>query len=207
VRFLSNHCPYASAYDGGKVARVYSNAEMTEHEIGRHCPQDLIGWRDAVAFFNRMSPAFLPLHTTTLPSAPMFRQLARIIMGRPSDTFALGRLIVESPRQFVNRNFHSPEVKGLFTPWAFHLDYGPNVRGGATFAFVAAMSAYLRGIKIVEGGAGCLDRYEQWRGGTTLVGGLLSPVEPSRTRHRRQTRLRSNSYERFGYACAAANFR
>jgi phytoene dehydrogenase-like protein len=156
VRFLSNNCPYATAYAGGKVARVYSDPEMTEHEFGRYSPQDLAGWRAAVSFFKRTAPTFLPLHTTTLPSAAMFRQLARIAMGRPADTFALGRLILESPRQFVDRHFHSAEVKGLFTPWAFHLDYGPDVRGGATFSFISAISAYLHGIKIVQGGASCL---------------------------------------------------
>ena len=181
VRFLNNSAPFASAYDGDRVARVYTNVEMTEQEIGRHSRQDLAGWRNAVAFFDRTAPNFLPLHTTTLPSAAMFRQLGKIAVGRPADTLALGRLLLESPRQFVDRHFHSPEVKGLFTPWAFHLDYGPDVRGGATFSFVSAMTAYLRGIKIVEGGAGklftAMRAIIEQRGGTVLTDSKVAGVE------------------------------
>jgi phytoene dehydrogenase-like protein len=75
-----------------------------------------------------------------IPSAAMMPQLARIAMKGPAATFALARLAADSVRQFVDRSFHSTEAKGLFTPWAFHLDYGPDIRGGAMFAFVAAMT-------------------------------------------------------------------
>jgi phytoene dehydrogenase-like protein len=186
IRFLNSNCPYSSVYSGARVARVYCDPEMTELEMGRHSPQDLAGWRRAVSFFNRTAPTFLPLHTTTLPSLAMFRQLSRIAMGGPLDAFALGRLILESPRQFVDRNFNSPEVKGLFTPWAFHLDYGPDVRGGATFSFVPAISAYLRGIKVVEGGAGRLFKairaLIEKQGGEVLTNTKVTGVEISEGR-------------------------
>jgi phytoene dehydrogenase-like protein len=186
VRFLNNSFPYASAYSGGKVARIYCDPEMSEHEIARFSPRDLAGWRAAVSFFKRTAPTFLPLHTTTLPSVAMFRRLARIATGRPADTLALCRLLLESPRQFVDHHFHSPEVKGLFTPWAFHLDYGPDVRGGATFSFVSAISAYLHGIKVVRGGASCLfttvraliEKY----GGEVLVNSKVAGIEISDNR-------------------------
>ena len=124
--------------------------------MARLSPGDLTGWRGAAAYYSQMAPAFLPLHTMPLPSGAMLRQLARISMRGPTATLATARLAVDSLRQFVDRRFYSNEAKGLFSPWAFHLDFGPDIRGGAMFAFVSAMSAYFRGIVIAEGGAGKL---------------------------------------------------
>ena len=45
-------------------------------------------------------------------------------------------------------------MKGVLEAWGYHLDFGPYVSGGRIFAFVAAMSAHLNGMPVVEGGAG-----------------------------------------------------
>lgn len=153
VRFVYNNSPYASVYSDADCARVYRDLEMTEREMARHSTDDLAGWQAAVKFFTRIAPTVLPLHFTELPSLAMSRQFARIIARNGLDLIGIARLIVETPRQFVNRYFATSQVKGLFTPWAFHLDYGPDVRGGAMFSFVAAISAHLRGLNVVEGGA------------------------------------------------------
>lgn len=156
VRFLYSNTPFASAYSDGDCACVYRDVEMTKREMARHSSDDLVGWQNAVNFFMQIAPTVLPMHFMELPSLPMARQLIRIIAGNGLQTIGVARLIVESPRQFVDRFFSTAKVKGLFTPWAFHLDYGPDVRGGAMFSFVAAISAYLRGLNVVEGGAGRL---------------------------------------------------
>ena len=156
VRFLSSGYPYSSAYPDGKVARVYCDPQRTEAEMARLSPRDLTGWRHSAAFYSQMAPVFLPLHTMPLPSAAMIRQLGRVAMKGPSASLAMTRLAVGSVRRFVDCHFHSTEAKGLFSPWAFHLDFGPDIRGGAMFAYVSAMSAYTRGIMIAEGGAGKL---------------------------------------------------
>ena len=48
----------------------------------------------------------------------------------------------------------SPEARGLLESWGYHLDFGPDVPGGAVFAFLAALSAHVHGMPITEGGAG-----------------------------------------------------
>lgn len=154
LRFLSNNCPFASAYADGRIARVYRDPETTKFEMARNSAEDLAGWQRAVTLFKESAPNFLPLQFTTLPSFEMIRQVGRILTGGPSTALRLGHMLSQTCRQFVDRYFSSPEVKGLFTPWAFHVDYGPDIRGGAMFALVSAMSAYLRGMYVAEGGAG-----------------------------------------------------
>ncbi len=92
----------------------------------------------------------------------------------------------ESSRQFVNRRFESLDVKSLFTPWAFHLDYGPDVVGGAVFSFIPAMSAHLRGIRVVRGGASRLTNafrtLLERRGGLVRTRASVNAVEVSRNK-------------------------
>ena len=84
VNFLSTDQPYASGYDGGRAARVFLDEERTEREIGRLSAPDRKAWRDAVSFYKRTAPRFLPLQSQPMLSAVMFRQIGRIFAGRPS---------------------------------------------------------------------------------------------------------------------------
>jgi phytoene dehydrogenase-like protein len=65
----------------------------------------------------------------------------------------LRHVIFGSPRQLVDRFFSTEEAKGALLPWAFHLDFGPDVRSGAAFAFLAAVSGHLNGLVLAQGGA------------------------------------------------------
>ncbi len=156
LRFVASPFPYASVYAGHKAARVYADRERTEREIAAHSAADVAGWRRTLALFERTAPDFLALFFTALPSIDAARHAWRLATRRPGDALRLWRILRESSRGFVDRTFGSPEVKGLFAPWTYHMDHGPDMRGGATFAFVAAMSGHLRGLLAAEGGAGRL---------------------------------------------------
>lgn len=156
LRFLSGPCSYATAFDGGRAIRVYRDPTATEAEVGRFSAADAGAWRELVGLFERTARHFLPLFFMTMPSVAVARQAARLIGSSPADALRLRRLIKETPRHFVDRRFATPEVKALLVPWAYHMDSGPDVAGGATFAFVAGMSGHLRGMNVAEGGAGAI---------------------------------------------------
>ena len=156
VKFVTNGSPYASAYTGGTAARVYTDPARTEAEIARHSPQDLDGWRRVVGLFKRTAGRFLPLFNTELPSADALDKVRRMAAAGPMDALRVAGIFWQTPRQFGDRYFRSEPVKGLFAPWSFHLDYGPDVHGGAMFSFINGMSAHLNGLNTVEGGVGRL---------------------------------------------------
>jgi phytoene dehydrogenase-like protein len=186
VKFLSNDRPYASGFDGGRAARVFLDEERTEQEIGRLSATDRKAWRDTVSFYKRTAPRFLPLQSQPMLSAVMFRQIGRVLAGNPADTASLSRLLFESVRQFCDRRFQSLDIKSLFTPWAFHLDFATDVRGGAIFSFIPAMSAHLRGIRIVQGGAsrlaGAFQTLIDGHGGTVHTAARVTAIEIIRNR-------------------------
>ena len=156
LEFLSNPYPYATAFEGGKVLRVYKDPARTEREIAAHSVADAAAWCELVALFKRTAPYFLPLFFTALPSGAAALQAAKLIGASPRGAWELRRVLDDTPRAFVDRRFVTPEVKALLVPWAYHMDLGPDVRGGATFAFVAGLSGHLRGLSIAKGGAGAI---------------------------------------------------
>lgn len=179
VRFLTSEFAFASAYPDARAARVYTDPDRMARELSRFAGRDLAGWRHAFAFFQRAAPKFLPLNFTAMPSMAMARRVGGIWCN-PADAVRLSRVLWQTSRRLADGWFDSEEVKGLFTPWAFHADFGPDVHGGAMFSFVAAMSAHERGLFITEGGTGRIPAAFQalieMRGGTVRTNSEISRI-------------------------------
>ena len=79
-----------------------------------------------------------------------------MIGGLRAGVIDLRHVVFASPRRFADRFFATEEAKGVFVPWAFHLDFAPDIRGGAAFAFFTAVSGHLSGLVLAEGGAGAI---------------------------------------------------
>jgi len=156
LEFLSNPYPYATALDGGKAIRVYKDRALTEREIAAVSADDAAAWRELVGLFKQTAPQFLPLFFTPMPSAAALLRAARLLGASPRSAWALRRIVKDTPRAFVDRRFAADETKALLMPWAYHMDFGPDVPGGATFAFVAGLSGHLRGLSVAKGGAGAI---------------------------------------------------
>jgi phytoene dehydrogenase-like protein len=153
LKILANPLPYATAYRGGEAAQVYCDGDLTERNIAKFSKPDVENWRNLLAFFRRTSAHFLPLQFVELPSMEMASHLRAQALSNPFDAWRLVKLSTQTMEAFVNGHFEAAQIKDLFTPWGFHLDFGPQVRGGATFALIAAMSSHLHGLRIAEGGA------------------------------------------------------
>jgi phytoene dehydrogenase-like protein len=131
LRFLTNGYPFASSYANGRVARVYLDPAAMERELAAFSVDDLRGWQKALGLYKRTAASFLPLFYTAVPSIEMARHVTRLLK-QPKDAGRLLRILSQSPRQFVDDYFHSPEIKDLVAPWAFH-----DLRG----AFIAERGA------------------------------------------------------------------
>lgn len=156
LQFLAGPCPYATAFDDGKALRVYQDPERTEQEIATYSATDAAAWRELVDLYKRTAPHFLPLFFTALPSTAAALHAAKLIGLSPRSAWSLGRVLKDTPRAFVDRRFETPQAKALLVPWAYHMDAGPDTRGGATFAYVAGLSGHLRGLSVAKGGAGAI---------------------------------------------------
>lgn len=153
VRFLINRNAFASVYASSQVACAYADDARMEAELAKRSAADVRGWQSARALFDRLAPDLFGLNLTAMPSAEALRRVVRLARS-PGDAMRLLRILFQSPQDMVSNFMPSREIQDLVLPWSFHSDFGPDVRGGAIFAFVTAMSAQQRGIGIAAGGAG-----------------------------------------------------
>jgi phytoene dehydrogenase-like protein len=153
VRLLRSERTYASIH-GNRAIRVYTDVDRTLQDIDAIQTSEREGWRRLVEFYRRVAPKFLPLFYVECPSREMWQHVLRLAVGSPGDALRLASSVRQSSAGFASSFFQTPEMKGVLEAWGYHLDFGPHVAGGGIFAFVAAMSAHLNGMPIVEGGAG-----------------------------------------------------
>ena len=63
------------------------------------------------------------------------------------------RLLLASPRDFLDRHFESAKVKATMAAWGMHLDFPPDAAGGALFPYLESMANQSFGMVIGQGGA------------------------------------------------------
>lgn len=66
------------------------------------------------------------------------------------------RIAAQSSGGFVTRHFEHPKIQALWAVWGMHLDFGPDIRGGALYPFLQCMQTQASGIRLGRGGAGAL---------------------------------------------------
>lgn len=153
LRYAVSATPFANAYPGGGSLRVVQDVDAT---IAGLDPADQPGWRELDALFDRIAPGLFALFGapppglaelgTTLP-------LARQLVGLRAGAADLARMLVASPRAFVDAHLVTEEAKAALACWGLHIDFGPDVAGGAMFAFLEAFSDQRNGMAIAKGGA------------------------------------------------------
>jgi phytoene dehydrogenase-like protein len=156
LRFIACHDAFASVYDDRKSVRISTDATQTAAEFASCSTTDLEGWHEVVSIYRRLAPHVLPLTSMALPSREAARQALRMLFYLRGGVLDLRDVIFASPQRFVDRFFRTDEAKGAFLPWAFHLDFAPDVAGGAAFAFITGVSAHLNGLTVASGGAGAI---------------------------------------------------
>ncbi len=154
LRYASSDRPFANLYPGGKALRVRRDVAGTLAELEAHDPADAAGWRELDALYERLSPALFSLYGSRLDS----RSLARVAVGQipglgMAGSRELARLLVSSTRELAETYLNSPEAHALLACWGMHLDFGPDVSGGAMFPFLEAFTDMRTGISVAQGGA------------------------------------------------------
>ncbi|MBV9050269.1 MAG: NAD(P)/FAD-dependent oxidoreductase [Solirubrobacterales bacterium] len=154
LRYASSDRPFANVYPSGGALRVLQDVPGTVAELERHDPADAAGWRELDALYERLSPALFSLYGSRLDARSLARAaVAQIPALGASGCRELARLLVSSTRELAETYLHSPEAHALLACWGMHLDFGPDVSGGAMFPFLEAFTDVRTGISVARGGA------------------------------------------------------
>lgn len=154
LAFAHSDRPYCNLFPDGKSLRIYQDVGRTVELLHAHNPADAVSWEQLYDRYRLFKETLMPLYHQALPSLAAGRTLLRAV-----DSIGLRRLlqqariILNSTREMGSAWFDSPEARTLLATWGMHLDFGPDVSGGAMFPFVELFGDMEQGMHIVKGGA------------------------------------------------------
>ncbi len=154
LAFAPSERPFSSVFPDGRFVGVSTDPEATRASLAAVAPGDATAWMELFGWFSEVAPHLFPLLGAPLPSLAAagalwggVRALGRAWPGE------LARLVLQSPREFVEEHFASPEIQALCASWGMHLDFAPDVSGGALFPFLESMASFANGMVLGRGGA------------------------------------------------------
>ncbi|MBI1217951.1 MAG: NAD(P)-binding protein [Rhodobacteraceae bacterium] len=150
---------FASVFPDGRWLGVGTDLAATTQRIAALSPEDAKTWGDLVAGFpNRAADLFAllgsPMKTRALASFA-FKTWRRNGTGGALD---LLRFLLMSPRRWLTDTFRAPEVRATLGAWGMHLDFAPDIAGGAMFPYLEAMANQSFGMLLGKGGADTMIR-------------------------------------------------
>ena len=169
---------FASAFPDATWLGVSQDAETTIARIAGFSARDADVWRAMMATFMTEAPHIFALLGAPMPSWATLRALWAAYRAKGmAGLGALARLILASPRDFLDRHFEAAKLKAMMSVWGMHLDFPPDAAGGALFPYLESMACQCFGMVIGRGGADtvvkALTGYLEERGGELH---LASPV-------------------------------
>jgi phytoene dehydrogenase-like protein len=166
LEFVPSGKPYCSVFPDGKMIGVVMDRDQTISNIKKVAPEDVAAWQALTVKLGQLAPHLFPLLGTELPSIAAVKILIKAwrVLG-VSQLLELIRMLLQSSRAFTDEHFNSPEMKALAATWGMHLDYGPDISGGALFSFLESIGGQEFGMVLGKGGA------------KVLVGALCGVIE------------------------------
>ena len=146
--------PFSSSFSDGNWLGVSTDLEETVAQIATLSPADAETWRSLIAGFGAEAP-----HLFGLLGSPMKIRALAYFMFKTLRAKGLGgtmdftRFLLSSPRQWLEETFAHPQMRALLGAWGMHLDFAPDVAGGAMFPYLEGMAGQAFGMVIGAGGA------------------------------------------------------
>jgi len=157
---------FATAFPDGSWLGVERDLAATASRIAALSPADAERWRAMVAAFAQDAPHIFALLSSPLPSWQALRAVFSAWRARGTAGLAeIARLLLASPREWLDENFANEKLKAMMAAWGMHLDFAPDCAGGALFPYLESMANQSFGMALGQGGA------------DTIVAALVRAIE------------------------------
>jgi phytoene dehydrogenase-like protein len=173
--------PFASSFPDGTWVGVSTDLAATTAAIAALSPRDAETWKTLVQAFGTEAP-----HIFGLLGAPMKMRALAYFMFKAwrakgtGGTLDLTRFLLSSPRKWLQETFENPKVQAMLAAWGMHLDYAPDIAGGAIFPYLEGMAGQAFGMVIGQGGADTIVKAMvaaiRARGGTVECGAGVTRI-------------------------------
>jgi phytoene dehydrogenase-like protein len=177
----ATHC-FASVFRDHTYLGVSTDLEKTVAGIAVLSAKDAQAWRDLFSQFGSDAPHIFGLLGAPMPSFAAAKVAWKAWRQKGTGwLYETARLLFASPRDFLDARFESPKLKAMMAAWGMHLDFPPDVAGGALFPYLESMANQAFGMVIGQGGADTIIRamtaFLKSKGGEILLGTAVETIE------------------------------
>ncbi|MEU4097539.1 NAD(P)/FAD-dependent oxidoreductase [Streptomyces sp. NPDC026673] len=154
LRFRTTDRPYANVFPDGRSVCVYRDYARTLGQLAEHHAVDAEGFAGLYQEYRRFAPYLFGLYGCALPSSAAARQVLDLLRHQGlRGARELAHMLLMSTRELGETWFATPEAQAMAACWGMHLDFAPDVSGGAMFPFLELFADMENGMSVVEGGA------------------------------------------------------
>jgi phytoene dehydrogenase-like protein len=154
LAFVGAEQCFATAFPDGSWLGVEKNLDATANRIAALSAADAQRWRAMSAEFVHDAPHLFALLSSPLPSWQALRAIYAAWRARGTAWVAdIARLLLASPREWLDENFESLKLKAMIAAWGLHLDFAPDCAGGALIPYLESMAEQSFGMALGQGGA------------------------------------------------------
>ncbi|NNU60047.1 phytoene desaturase family protein [Ochrobactrum soli] len=181
LEFVPAQNCFASVFRDGTHLGVSSDVTVTNARIAELSPVDAEAWATMLSDFERNAPHIFGLLGSPMPSLAAVRTVWKAYRSLGMDNlWRIAQLLLATPRDFLDANFESPKLKAMMAAWGLHLDFAPDVAGGALFPYLESMTNQAFGMVIGKGGADTIIRAMagllQEKGGQLILGQRVEKI-------------------------------
>lgn len=154
----ATHC-FASVFDDGRWMGVSTVAGETRARIAAFSEADAKTWDRLCSEFPGTAEYVFALLGNPMQMHVQGKLLAKALFRKGfAWTADLVRMLLSSPRKWLSETFESDHVRATMAAWGMHLDFAPDMAGGAVFPYLESMANQNFGMVIGKGGADTVTR-------------------------------------------------
>jgi phytoene dehydrogenase-like protein len=159
LAFVPTANPFASLFPDGRWLGISNDAALTRARVRGFSEADAETWDKLTAEFPARAEAILgvlgsPMNLGAISSLG-WKTWRR---GGAGGALDLAQFLMMSPRAWLDRTFENERVKATLAAWGMHLDFAPDIAGGAVFPYLEAMAGQAFGMVLGQGGADTVTR-------------------------------------------------
>jgi phytoene dehydrogenase-like protein len=182
LAFVGAEDCFATPFEDRSWLGVSRDIGKTMGRIAALAPADAERWRAMAEAFASDAPHIFALLASPMPSWAMAKGLWNAFRAKGGPWLAeLARLLLSSPRGFLDAHFDSDKLKVMMSAWGMHLDFSPDIAGGALFPYLESMANQSFGMALGQGGADsmikALTAYLASLGGELRLGRAVERIE------------------------------
>lgn len=150
---------FATAFPDGTWLGISNDAQANRARIATVSETDAAVWADLTDGFGKQAEAIFAILGSPMATGKIggvFWKLLRMLGAKGVSDLA--RFLLASPRGWLDETFQSDKVKAMLGAWGMHLDFAPDIAGGALFPYLEGMANQAFGMVLGQGGADTVTR-------------------------------------------------